>query len=116
VVLMDLRGYSSQRKDCQREVDFLFDVMPVERILFLCDATTDQDELQVMLLARWQQLARASPNLRNRAPQIHLFLCHDNDERDMQAILDWLVGAAENSAGVGSGVIPAVPPAGLAPA
>jgi hypothetical protein len=98
VVLMDLRGYSSERKGCQREVDFLFDVMPTDRILFLLDTVTDLDELRTMLLARWQALATTSPNLRNPAPVIHLFQCLDNDERDMQAILDWLVRAAESPA------------------
>ena len=35
VILMDLRGFSDANKGCEYEVDFIFDHVPVERILFL---------------------------------------------------------------------------------
>jgi len=95
VVMMDLRGYSEQRKGCQREVDFLFDVVPVERLLFLVDTATDLDVVKAMLLERWRQLRHTSPNLGLKAPVIRLYLSRDNDERDMQALLDRLIAAAE---------------------
>lgn len=96
VVLMDLRGYSEQRKGCQREVDFLFDVVPVERLLFLVDTATNSDLVQAMLVERWRQLRHTSPNLHRTAPVVHLYVARDNDERDMQALLDRLIATAED--------------------
>ena len=95
VVLMDLRGYSDQRKGCQREVDFLFDSCPLSHLLFLMDTSNEQQLVADMLFARWQRLHRNSPNLTLSAPVIHLYLARDNDERDMQAILDRLVEMAD---------------------
>jgi hypothetical protein len=37
VVLMDLRGYMAQRSGCKTEVNFLFDAVPLARLLFLID-------------------------------------------------------------------------------
>ncbi|HEY4931114.1 MAG TPA: hypothetical protein VII23_06045 [Terriglobales bacterium] len=96
VVLMDLRGYSDQRKGCQKEVDFLFDVVPVERLLFVVDTATDSGLVQAMLVERWRHLRHTSPNLRLTAPVIHVYLARDNDERDMQALLDRLIATAED--------------------
>lgn len=95
VVLMDLRGYSDARKGCQKEVDFLFDAVPVARLLFVVDNGNDLDLVQAMLLARWQRLRRTSPNFPVATPVIHLYLARDNDKRDMQGILDCLVGTAD---------------------
>lgn len=95
VVLMDLRGYSEQRKGCQKEVDFLFDVVPVERLLFLVDIATDLVLVQDMLAERWRHLRHTSPNLPLTHPVIHMYLSRDNDERDMQALLDRLIAAAD---------------------
>lgn len=93
VVLMDLRGYSEARQGCQHEVDFLFDAVPVERLLFLvepgCEAAVQQ-----MLFSRWRMLRTTSPNLARPEPAIGLFRVRDNDERDMQAILDRLADIA----------------------
>lgn len=95
VVLMDLRGYTAQRKGCQREVDFLFDTVPLQRLLFLVDAATDDTTVCAMLLERWAALQDGSPNLRLRAPAIQLYVLRDSDERDMQAILDRLIEFAD---------------------
>lgn len=98
VVLMDLRGYSEQRQGCQREVDFLFDAVPLDRLLFLIDTADDQGLVRDMLLARWQRLRKTSPNLDLAAPVIQIYLARDNDRRDMQGILDRLVLAADTHA------------------
>jgi hypothetical protein len=94
-VLMDLRGYSPERRGCQREVDFLFDSVPLRRLLFLVDVATDETAVREMLLGRWAVLNHSSPNLALRAPVIQLYLSRDNDERDMQAILDRLLEIAD---------------------
>ena len=95
VVLIDLRRYSQGRKGCQKEVDFLFDVVPVERLLFLVDPATDSGQVQDMLAERWRHLRHTSPNLPLTQPVIRMYLARDNDERDMQALLDRLIAIAD---------------------
>jgi hypothetical protein len=95
VVMMDLRGYGEQRKGCQREVDFLFDAVPLDRLLFLVDSQDDHDVVAAMLLQRWERLRKTSPNLELAAPVIHVYMTRDNDRRDMQGILDRLVNVAD---------------------
>jgi hypothetical protein len=98
VVLMDLRGYSEERKGCQREVDFLFDAVPLDRLLFVVDTATDMGLVQDMLLARWRRLRKTSPNISLASPVVQLYVARDNDRRDMQGILDRLVLAADTHA------------------
>jgi hypothetical protein len=98
VVLMDLRGYSEERKGCQREVDFLFDAVPLDRLLFVVETATDMGLVQDMLLARWRRLRKTSPNISLASPVVHLYVARDNDRRDMQGILDRLVLAADTHA------------------
>ena len=95
VVLMDLRGYSSARKGCQKEVDFLFDTVPAERIVFLLDLHSDRDAVQQMLLARWAMQRADSPNLHAAAPVLQIYLAQAADNRDMQGVLDLLITAAD---------------------
>lgn len=95
-VLMDLRGYTPERKGCQREVDFLFDAVPLARLLFLVDTATDESAVRDLLLKRWAMQALASPNLHLRDPVVQLYVSVDNDERDMQAILDRLIEIADH--------------------
>lgn len=35
VILMDLRGFSEERMGCKYEVDFLFDHVPISKLVFL---------------------------------------------------------------------------------
>jgi hypothetical protein len=95
VVLMDLRGYTEWRQGCRKEVNFLFDAVPLDHLLFLVDTAHDKDVVEEMLRGRWARLREASPNLLLPDPVLHLFQVRDNDERDMQAILDRLLTIAD---------------------
>lgn len=97
VVLMDLRGFSEERKGCVYEVDFLFDTVPVDRVVFLVDGQTDAKLIRQFILNRWEYLRPTSPNMEVEAPEIRVFLCTEQNERDVQGILDHLIAAAVSS-------------------
>jgi hypothetical protein len=98
VLLMDLRGFSSARKGCEYEVDFLLDAVPLERVLFLVDAGGDHDAVRQLILDRWKFLSPTSPNLANREPVAQIYVATESDEADVQGILDLLINATQQPA------------------
>lgn len=112
-LLMDLRGFSKERKGCQTEVDYLLDTVPLEQVLFLVDAGGDHGLVRQMILERWEFLSPDSPNLHERAPVVHIYVAgttRASDEADVQGILDLLMRAAQ----AGSRRRAAAPPLALA--
>lgn len=89
-VMMDLRGFSKERQGCQYEVNFLFDAVPAERILFLVDEDC-LDLVQETIIDKWRELRTVSPNLGNANPKINLYLTQKENRRDMQGVLDLLL-------------------------
>ena len=65
LVVMDLRGFGPQRRGCVFELQTLLDTVPVNRLMFLFDRTTNRRALEGLLTERWQKLDAASPNLRS---------------------------------------------------
>jgi hypothetical protein len=94
VVLMDLRGYSEQRQGCRKEVNFLFDAVPLPHLLFLVDTAMNKDMVEEMLRGCWARLSKRSPNLQLTHPVVRVYHVRDNDERDMQAVLNLLITLA----------------------
>ncbi len=93
-LLMDLRGFSNERKGCQAEVDFLLDTVPLRQVLFLVDSGGDHALVQQMILQRWEFLSPDSPNLDDPAPLVNIYVSRASDEADVQGILDLLIQAA----------------------
>lgn len=89
-VMMDLRGFSEERQGCKYEVDFLFDAIPAERIVFLVDENC-LDLVQKTITEKWRELRTVSPNLENAEPRINLYLTQKENRRDMQGVLDLLL-------------------------
>lgn len=95
VVLMDLRGFSVERKGCEYEIDFLFDTVPINRILFLVDNDTDQQFIYQTILQRWEFLRVNSPNLHIIDPVAKIFICNpEEDQSDVQKMMDLLIDAS----------------------
>lgn len=94
-LLMDLRGFSKERKGCQTEVDYLLDTVPLKQVLFLVDAGGDHALVQQMILERWEFLSPDSPNLHDPAPRVNIYVSSASDEADVQGILDLLMQAAQ---------------------
>jgi hypothetical protein len=95
VLLMDLRGFSSARKGCEYEVDFLLDAVPLPRVLFLVEAGGDHEAVRRLILDRWSFLSPSSPNLHDPDPVARIYVSSASDEADVQGILDLLMFATQ---------------------
>jgi hypothetical protein len=71
-VLMDLRGFSQQNAGCVFEIDEIFNRVPLERVVFAIDPTTDQTFMRQTMQHAWRQLRDRSPNHRPGAGQVSL--------------------------------------------
>jgi hypothetical protein len=68
VVLMDLRGFTSSNAGCIFEIGALMNSVPLARVVFVIDRTTDEALLETVLRDAWRQLARSSPNRDHTEP------------------------------------------------
>jgi len=71
-VLMDLRGFTEKARGCIYEIDELLDTMPLERIVFVIDRTTNEISLARVFSDSWIKLGATSPNRADREPRIRL--------------------------------------------
>ena len=71
-VLMDLRGFTEKARGCIYEIDELLDTMPLERIVFVIDRTTNEISLAQVFSDSWIKLGATSPNRADREPRIRL--------------------------------------------
>jgi hypothetical protein len=94
LVLMDLRGFSDERKGCEYEVDRVFDRIPIDRIVFLTDPHTARLSIKNLLAKRWELLSTESPNLNAENPVAKVYVSSDQSERDAQLIIDFLIMAS----------------------
>jgi hypothetical protein len=95
VVLMDLRGFSAERQGCAYELGELVDYYPVDRLLFLVDASTPRDLLQKLILDRWAKMRSGSPNRAIAEPIIQLYETADRSASDIDHIASLLSASLE---------------------
>jgi hypothetical protein len=72
-VLMDLRGLSPSNKGCVFEIDELLNVVPLNRVVFVVDETTDIAFLREIFAHGWAALRADSPNRESAEPRVQLF-------------------------------------------
>jgi hypothetical protein len=89
-VLMDLRGYSKEREGCAYEVDYLFDVISTQKVIFIVDDASI-DAVTEMIQKKWEFLRTVSPNLNEPNPIITYYQTHKENGVDMQNILDLML-------------------------
>ncbi len=94
LVLMDLRGFSDERKGCEYEVDRVFDRIPIDRIVFLTDPHTARLSIKNLLAKRWELLSAEAPNLNAENPVAKVYVSSDQSERDAQLIIDFMIMAS----------------------
>lgn len=94
VILMDLRGFSTERKGCEYEIDFLLDTFPINGILFLVDMASDKQLVQDTINERWEFLRTNSPNLNLENPEAKIFISKMQDENEVQTLIDHLIESA----------------------
>ena len=96
VILMDLRGYSEQRKGCEYEVDLILDSIESKYIVFLVDNENDKDLVKNLIIDRWEYLSINSPNLNLKKPEIKIYNSLDGKEYDIQTTIDLLIEASKS--------------------
>jgi hypothetical protein len=63
VVLMDLRNLKENNAGCVFEIKELLNAVPLERLVFVVDDTTDKNFLEQALADSWRELRSDSPNV-----------------------------------------------------
>jgi hypothetical protein len=90
-VLMDLRSFSRQNQGCIFELQQLLDSVPLERVLFLTDDTTDRGFLEQVLQDAWRSVRPDSPNCRIAAPEARLLRIAASHATDVRGLLKLLL-------------------------
>jgi len=71
-VLMDLRAFSPSNAGCVFEINELFNLVPLQRLVFIVDESTDQKFMRETVSEAWKGLRDRSPNRRLPAGEIAL--------------------------------------------
>jgi hypothetical protein len=87
LVAMDLRGFGPHRRGCVYELETLLDTVPLERLVFLVDWSTDRKGLEGVVFAHWQRLAADSPNLASPHPALRLLDVSGGDPAAVRKLL-----------------------------
>jgi hypothetical protein len=93
VVLMDLRGFSQNNAGCVFEINELFNLVPLRRVVFVIDDSTDQQFMRNTMQIAWEQTKERSPNRRAGKGTISLVLLGQLSGREMRNLL-YAVSAA----------------------
>jgi hypothetical protein len=87
LVAMDLRGFGPHRRGCVYELETLLDTVPLERLVFLVDWSTDRKGLEGVVFAHWQRLAADSPHLASPHPALRLLDVSGGDPAAVRKLL-----------------------------
>ncbi len=90
-VLMDLRGFAPGNAGCLYEIGQLLDAVPLERIVFLADSTTDAPFLRTTFARLWNAIPAGSPNRRLDVPEVRLFSIGRASARGIEGLLRLLL-------------------------
>ena len=93
-VLMDLRGFSQNNAGCIFEINELFNLVPLQRIVFVIDESTDQQFMRNTMQMAWQQIKEHSPNRRVTSGQISLVQFSQSSREAMRNLLYAISAAA----------------------
>ena len=101
-VLMDVRGFSADNAGCIFEITELINVMPLEKVLFLIDGTTDEPFLRKTIQQSWDHMKPTSPNRLTKSGLLRMFrfegLRHQELQQILQAICITAAALAETEA------------------
>jgi hypothetical protein len=70
-ILMDLRNFSRTNAGCVFEIEELVNYVPLKRVVFVIDKTTDEAFLHESIENAWKGLSVDSPN-REECPKVYL--------------------------------------------
>jgi len=98
VILMDLRGYSQENKGCEYEVNFLFNFIDINKIVFLTENDSIK-HIKTLLSKCWETILETSPNRIIDNPKAIIYTSFDYNkigtkniitDKDTQGIIDIL--------------------------
>jgi len=100
-VLMDLRGFSQINAGCVFEINELFNLVQLQRVVFAVDDTTDQEFMRETMQQTWRHIKDRSPNHRSSAGQVSLVQLTRSDAiRDLLFSLCVAATAKPEQAGI----------------
>ena len=73
LVLMDLRGFTPERKGCVYEIGLLIDRFPINRVVFLIRSDADKPALYELIRQRWEQMSADSLNRQSQSQLIKVY-------------------------------------------
>lgn len=93
VVLMDLRSFSAENAGCKFEIAALIDLIPIERVIFVIDKTTDEKYMRQTMMDAWKTISPSSPN-RSSTGKLNLFQYTGSSFSEFQKLLQAISIAA----------------------
>lgn len=93
-VLMDLRGFSSQKAGCIYEIEELMNLVPLKQVVFIIDGTTDESFLRNIMNLSWNRMRTTSPNRTSPTESVFLFRFMGSRSGELQSLLRGLCEAA----------------------
>lgn len=93
-VLMDLRGFSQKNAGCIFEINELFNLVPLQRVVFVIDESTDQQFMRNTMQMAWLQIRERSANRRVFTGRISLVQLSQLSRAAMRNLLYAISAAA----------------------
>jgi hypothetical protein len=93
-VLMDLRGFSQKNGGCIFEINELFNLVPLQRVVFVIDESTDQQFMRNTMQMAWLQIKERSANRRVSTGRISLVQFSQLSRQAMRNLLYAISAAA----------------------
>jgi hypothetical protein len=98
VVLMDLRSFSPTDQGCITELAHMLAAVPLDRVLLIEDATTDEPFLRETLETLWSRLPAGSPNRSLAEPALRIFRLGKRPTEEMAGLVRHLLHRSTASA------------------
>lgn len=93
-VLMDLRNFSPRNAGCVYEINELINVVPLGRVVFVIDDTTDEQFLRQTVQESWNGMRPTSPNQLSTPGQLRFFQFTGSRGGELRRLLHAQSGAA----------------------
>lgn len=93
-VLMDLRGFSPQNAGCVYEINELVNLVPLEKVVFVVDGTTDESFLRQTARECWRRISPTSPNRSSSPEQLPLLRLKGSGGDELRGLLRTLCDGA----------------------
>jgi hypothetical protein len=99
-VLMDLRGFTSARRGSTFEIEMLMHLVPINRIVFLVNDSTDFSFLEQTLRRAWQNMPSDSPNADSGHHHVRLIQASSH-RRTLDSLFGLLCEGFKSSSAIG---------------